>query len=87
MLSNDPSLRHKVKVIRVSGEFGMPPVVVHPDMDPALKAALRDALLGMHEDAEGRAALEPIGFDRFRTVRDPEYDEIRVMIEVVRGAR
>src|SRR6266540_1416563 len=45
--------------------YGVAPVVVSIRLRPERRAAIRDALLQLHEDPEARAALGLVGFDRF----------------------
>jgi len=67
------------RVLAKSPPYGIPPVVVHPDLDPAVKAELRAILLGMHEDPAGRAILQGIQIDRFDVLGDGAYDSVREM--------
>ncbi|MFO3796113.1 MAG: phosphate/phosphite/phosphonate ABC transporter substrate-binding protein, partial [Anaerolineales bacterium] len=60
-LARDASLARKVKVIHRSPPFGIPPVVVNPNLRPKIKAELRDLLLNVHLDPLGQAALTAIG--------------------------
>lgn len=60
-----PQLRESTRVIHRSPEYGVAPVVVSTRLSPERRAALRDALLRLHEDPEARAALGLVGFDRF----------------------
>lgn len=85
MYKQDPSLRQRIREIERSPDFGIPPVVVHPNLDPALRDALERALLNMHYDPEGRAALRAIGVERFVHASPSLYDDIRHMAATVRG--
>ncbi len=69
----------RTRVLLRSPPYGSPPVVAHPMLDPGIKKALRAALLGLHEDAEGRVLLQKIGIDRFTAGSDSNYDDIRRM--------
>lgn len=72
------------RVIQRFGPYGIPPVVVHPDLDPEFKAQLRDLLLSMDTDPEGQAILNELLIDRFVVVADSLYDSVRDMMEVLR---
>lgn len=85
LIASNDDLKTKTRILEKSAPFGMPPVVVHPALNADLKRQLRAALLGMAEDAEGHAALTPLGIDRFVVVDDHAYDSIREMARVVRG--
>ena len=77
MVQEDASLARKIRIIERSPEFGMPPFVVHPKIDPDLKQQLSDLLLHMHETAEGRNVLAAIGVDRFMLPDSALYDIVR----------
>jgi phosphonate transport system substrate-binding protein len=65
IVAEDPSTLGKVKVLIKSAPFGIPPIVVHPDLDPQLKKHILSVLLRMHEDAEGRSILAKLQIERF----------------------
>jgi phosphonate transport system substrate-binding protein len=60
-----------------SPDFGMPPVVVHPKMDPTLKERIADLLINMHETPGGKVVLAKLGIDRFVVPEDRFYDSVR----------
>jgi len=64
-VSRRPELMDKIKIIDQSEEVGNPPVVVSPQTDPKLRALIKNVLLTMHLDEEGRKALKILQFDRF----------------------
>ncbi len=61
----DPSVEAKTRVIKKSRKFGMPPVVVPRSTTPAQKKWLKDIFFQIHNDPEGRKALDIMGVDRF----------------------
>ena len=77
----------ETKVIDRSPPFGMPPVVVHPRLDPELKKRLRDVFLDMHLDPEGKALLGQAGIERFVVGMDSSYDGVRRMRAKVASSR
>lgn len=77
----------RTKVIARSAPFGMPPVVVHPRLDPELKKRLLGVFLSMHRDPEGKALLGQAGIERFTVGRDSSYDGVRRMRIAVSRAR
>lgn len=76
----------KTKVLVKSPPYGMPPVVVHPDMDPQLKLRIQDILLNMHNDENGKKILKKIFIDKFIVPQDSNYDTIREMNKWVKKA-
>ncbi len=78
--ADHPALGERLQVFERSEPFGAPPVVASQRQDPALRARLVDALLGLHETDKGRPLLEALGVDRF--VEPPEglYDSARELV-------
>jgi phosphonate transport system substrate-binding protein len=72
-LKRDPTLAERVRIIHVSPDFGIPPVVVSPSIRPQLRAALTEILLGMNFDPEGQIALRALDYDGFVTSSDDNY--------------
>ena len=72
-IKRDPELADKIRVIHISPPFGIPPVVVGPQIRPQLYATLQEILLTMHLNPEGQAALEALDYDRFVQIRDMDY--------------
>ena len=84
-VERDPGLAAKVKVIHRSPPFGIPPVVVGPDVRPQLRAELHGLLLDLQNDPEGPAILAALGFDRFVSIEDAEYDSVRQLTDGATG--
>lgn len=82
-VARDPSLADKVHVIHTSPPFGIPPVVVNPNIRPQVKLQLQTILLEMQNDPQGLAALQAIGVDRFVVVDDSIYDSARSFLAEV----
>lgn len=76
---SSPQKVANVKIIKKSESFGMPPVVVHPKIEPDLKAKFRSVLLNMPTDPQGREILSHLAVDRFVLGQDRDYDSIREM--------
>lgn len=86
-VTRDPGLAKKVRVIHRSPPFGIPPVVVSPKLDPDLKLELQKVLLSMGDTSEGQEALESIGVEKFTTIDDHAYDDIRSLLSDVEKTR
>jgi phosphonate transport system substrate-binding protein len=65
LVERDPSLAGRVKVIYRSPPLASMPLVVSTRIPPQARRQLQRALLEMHLDAEGAAALLNLGFERF----------------------
>lgn len=85
--ATDARVTSRTRIINKSMPFGIPPVVVSKDIDPALKEKLQKTLLQMHEDKRGSEILDNIMIDRFSKVNDSLYDSIREMRAVVKDAK
>lgn len=77
MVHNDPHLAERIRILHRSDPYGIPPVVVRPDIDPALKDQLRNIMLNMDKDEEGAAILKGMLLNRFVPAQDSDYDTIR----------
>jgi phosphonate transport system substrate-binding protein len=75
----NPEYTSKTKVIEKSPPYGIPPVVVRPDLDLKTKSRLRQLFLNIHLDTEGKNILKNMLIDRFVTIEDSHYNSIREM--------
>jgi phosphonate transport system substrate-binding protein len=72
-LKRQPELSLQIRIIHTSPPFGIPPVVVSPDLRPQVRAELETVLLNMHQDPDGLAALQALDYDRFIQVAPEDY--------------
>ncbi len=79
MLATNSPYALETKVIHSSQQFGIPPVVVPPDLPPLFKSALRQVFLSMHNDPDGKRILDGMRIQKFVEVPDSNYDSIRAM--------
>jgi phosphonate transport system substrate-binding protein len=77
MIKDDPGLADKVRIIMKSEEFGNPPLVVNPRINPAIREHARQILLAMHDSPEGREILAGLGIDRYEFPDASLYDDVR----------
>lgn len=82
-IARDPMLAQKTRVIHRSEPFGIPPVVVGPQIRPQLRAELQNLLFDMVTAPEGRASLATAGIERFVPIDDSAYDSARVLLQAV----
>ena len=78
-ISHDPQLVSKIRIIHTSEPFGIPPVVVGPQIRPQLKAQLEEVLLHMHTDPLGLTALQAMDYDRFVPITDEAYQSAQTI--------
>lgn len=82
-IQRNPDLKHRVRIIRVSQPYGIPPVIVGPNVRPQIWSRLQDIFLHMHEDPEGQAALRALGYDRWVLPPEGLYDSAREVYRMV----
>lgn len=82
-LERDPTLADRVSVIHRSPPFGIPPVVVSPNMRPQQRALLQETLLMMQQMPGGNEALHSLGLERFILIEDSAYDSARQITGIV----
>ncbi len=79
MLKVGSPYARQTRIIKRSPPFGIPPVVVTRDIDPALRKKIRDVFLSMHKTTKGKAILDAMMIEKFDEVPDKNYDSIREM--------
>lgn len=79
LVEREPQISTQLRIIHESPAFGMPPVVVSPEIQPALLDQLRNIFLDIAEDPEGQAALSVLGIDRFVLVDDSLYKGAQIV--------
>jgi phosphonate transport system substrate-binding protein len=87
LAKENPELIKKTRILSVSEPYGIPPVVVRPDLPEVMQARLRSTLLAMHSDPEGQSILKGMMVARFVPSDDAAYDRIRKIARFVRQAR
>ncbi|MBN2528931.1 MAG: phosphate/phosphite/phosphonate ABC transporter substrate-binding protein [Deltaproteobacteria bacterium] len=79
MRATAPAAVEKTVVILKSPPYGIPPLVVHPSLDPTLKAQLKSVLFSLHKDSQARRFLKQVRIDRFEEGSDALYETVRQM--------
>lgn len=75
----EPALTARTRIVAKSPPYGIPPIVVHPGLNPATKKSLREILLTLHTDPKAAPLLEKLQIDRFVAGNDAMYDSVRDM--------
>ncbi len=83
-VEREPELGKRVFIVDKSLQVGNPPVVVNPAIDAGLKQRLREVLLTMNRDENGRKALKALSYDKFVTADDGEYGELKSLWRAVK---
>jgi phosphonate transport system substrate-binding protein len=84
LLETDPEQVSKTRILTVSDPYGIPPVVVRPNLSPDLREKLLNTLLAMHTDPEGQNILKGMMIGRFVQSDDAAYDNIRKIEQAIR---
>lgn len=85
LIRKEPQLAKKVRILARSAPYGIPPVVVRPNIPATLRERLRTALLTMHEDPEGALILQGMMLHRFVPANDAAYGTIREMRDFIKS--
>ena len=81
----EPSLVNRTMIVRKSEWLGFPPVASAKSLSADSRiAALRDALISMSGDPEGRKVLEMLRLDGFVVTQPTLFDTIAAKVETVR---
>jgi phosphonate transport system substrate-binding protein len=81
-----PELAGKTRVIHKSQAFGFPPLVARIGSEPKMVQKMKEVLLGMSKDPEGRKFLKGLKLDSFGDSRPKLFDSIRDMVSKTRWA-
>lgn len=74
-----PEIQRNLSVIAISAQVPSNGLGVRPDLDPKLKALLRDALLGMNTRADEQRALRQFQVQRFVATTAADYQPVFTM--------
>ncbi|OGO22806.1 MAG: hypothetical protein A2144_07770 [Chloroflexi bacterium RBG_16_50_9] len=83
LVKKDPGLASNTRVIARWGPYGIPPVVVNPNLDQDLKNQLKEFFLSLHESEEGQAILKGLAIDKFVLLDHDAYASLMEMKEKV----
>lgn len=86
-LAHQPHIADQIRIIATLGPSPIPPWVILTAVPRAIRHPLRQLLLKMHEDADGRAILALGQLARFTAVTDQDYDPIRYMAKKAERVR
>jgi phosphonate transport system substrate-binding protein len=78
-----PEIKTKIRIVESLGPSTIPPLVIARRLDRNLKQRIRAALLSMHEVPSAAQDLQKGRIERFVTVQDENYNDIRAMFAQV----
>ena len=76
LLENHPERVEEIKVISKSENFGIPPFVYTSKSDTQIIARVREILLNMHNNPDGKKILKKMKIDKFEIVSHSNYKSI-----------
>ena len=79
LLLRQPELAKKIRVIDMFGPSTIPPIVVARRLDDDLKQRMRAVLISMHKDPRSARELRKGSIERFVSMCDADYDDLRSM--------
>ena len=83
----NPALTSATRVVRKSEQYGIPPLVASSTVPSDIKDRVRELILAMHEDPQGRQILTKLLIDRFIPPREEWYDSIRQLEQEISALR
>jgi len=86
LADNHPELTEKTRIIKTSPAFGFPPLVMRVGMEPWMAQRMKEVLLNMSNDPEGRKFLSGLKLDSFGAASPELFDSIREMVAETRKA-
>ncbi|WP_260294639.1 PhnD/SsuA/transferrin family substrate-binding protein [Sedimenticola hydrogenitrophicus] len=82
---HEPALTAGTRLVSQSPLFGFPPLVVRKDIPPQHFYALKNALLKMSSDTEGRRLLQRLNLDGFSEGEDALFDGVAESVRILDG--
>ncbi len=82
-----PEITKKTRIIKKSPSFGFPPIVSSTNLDNNTVDLMRDTLVNMNKDADGKILLEKLKLDGFGEFPDTLFSEIRAMANTTQGLK
>lgn len=83
MSESDRRIPDQLAILATSPPFPANTLLTHRDVDASMKKKLRETLLAMHLDREGKQALEMLGAAKFIATSEEDYDSVFAYAEEV----
>ena len=78
-MKENPELEDRIRIIESSPPVGNPPLVINSSAEEEFKWELEEFFLSMHEDSQGREALEEMRIEEFVPGVAVDYNRLRQM--------
>ncbi|MDI6744201.1 MAG: phosphate/phosphite/phosphonate ABC transporter substrate-binding protein [Thermodesulfovibrionales bacterium] len=77
----NPRIKNEMKILHLSSaKFPDRTIVIRKGFDSALSIKIKEALITMNKDEEGRKALKEAGFDRYLSVAAGDFGNLEKML-------
>ena len=76
MAANDNNVKNALAILAVSPEVPENALALRGDIEEEMKKKIKDALLAMHQDPEGKEELKRFGAARFIETTDKDYEPV-----------
>lgn len=80
---SDPRINYELRVLDTSPRVPENALAVRRDLNPGIKAQLKETLLNMHTTPEGRTILRQLGLRRFIETKDDDYLPVLKYAEII----
>jgi phosphonate transport system substrate-binding protein len=77
--AKNPTFTSKTRIIKKSEPYGIPPLVASRQLPSESKKRIRQLLVTMHQDPEGKKLLSELMIDRFIPLQEEWYGSLRQM--------
>jgi len=84
-VEKDVNIKQKTRIISISDEAGMPPLVARPGLPDNLKQKILKVIFRLDEFEEGKQVLTNLKIDKFVAGQDESYNGIRQAAKQVVG--
>lgn len=74
---NNPKNVSNIKILKKSEWFGMPPIVTPKQLDNESYGKYKQLFLNIHKDSIGRSIIKKLKIDKYVTMEDSTYDNVR----------
>lgn len=84
VMTQFPDVAEKVKIVALTEEIPIEPIVFRKDLPPEMKTKVVDALMAYVETPEGKAAFKALyDVTELRRATDADYDVVRKMLQAL----
>ncbi|MBL3589674.1 MAG: phosphate/phosphite/phosphonate ABC transporter substrate-binding protein [gamma proteobacterium endosymbiont of Lamellibrachia anaximandri] len=75
----DPTVREQLRILWTSGSFTPHAFAAHPRVDPAAITRIKEVMINMENDPEGKRLLASINFKGIEVGKNKDWDDVRAL--------